>query len=85
MSSRAFPGILCVICRKPVDLQTDLYADESGKAVHADCYTQRIISAGLAQAWANSLFSSNELVGCTNASFKGDDAGIAEASRGERC
>jgi len=58
MSSRAFPGILCVICRKPVDLQTDLYADESGKAVHADCYVKRIIPARLAQAWANASLRS---------------------------
>jgi hypothetical protein len=52
MSSH-FPEIPCGICRKPVDLQTDLWADENGKATHADCYVKRITSARLAQAWTN--------------------------------
>jgi hypothetical protein len=37
MNSPPFPEIPCVICSKPVNLQTDLCADENGKAVHADC------------------------------------------------
>jgi hypothetical protein len=28
--------IPCVLCSKPVDLTVDLYADESGKAVHSN-------------------------------------------------
>lgn len=38
MGSCSVPEISCVICRKPVDLETDLCADENGKATHADCY-----------------------------------------------
>jgi hypothetical protein len=53
MRSRPIPEIPCVICRKPVDLQTDLWADENGKAAHADCYVKRIASARLVQAWTN--------------------------------
>lgn len=54
MGSRPFPEIPCVICKKPVDLQADLWADENGKATHADCYVKRIISADLAKTCANS-------------------------------
>jgi hypothetical protein len=36
------PEIPCVICSKPVDLSVDLSADESGKAVHTECYVKRI-------------------------------------------
>jgi predicted nucleic acid-binding Zn ribbon protein len=53
MGSSSFPEIPCVVCRKPVDLQTDVCADENGKAMHTDCYVKRITSARLAQAWAN--------------------------------
>jgi hypothetical protein len=45
MGSRHFPEISCTICSKPVDLTVDLYADESGKAVHEDCYVKRIASS----------------------------------------
>jgi hypothetical protein len=45
MDSRTFPEIPCVICSKPVNLQTDLCADENCKAVHADCYIKRIEAA----------------------------------------
>jgi hypothetical protein len=45
MNSPPFPEIPCLICSKPVNLQTDLCADESGKAVHADCYIKRITGA----------------------------------------
>jgi hypothetical protein len=45
MNSSPFPEIPCVICTKPVNLQTDLWADENGKAVHADCYINRITGA----------------------------------------
>ena len=42
MKSRPFPEIPCVICSKPVDLSADLSADENGKAVHTECYVNRI-------------------------------------------
>jgi hypothetical protein len=35
-----------------VDLNTDLCADENGKAVHEECYVKRVTSALLARAWA---------------------------------
>jgi hypothetical protein len=37
-AARPFPEIPCALCSKPLDLQTDLCADENGKAVHEDCY-----------------------------------------------
>jgi hypothetical protein len=42
MKSRPFPEIPCVICSKPVDLSVDLSADETGKAVHTECYVKRV-------------------------------------------
>jgi hypothetical protein len=42
MKSRPFPEIHCLICTKPVDLTVDLSADENGKAVHPECYVNRI-------------------------------------------
>jgi hypothetical protein len=36
--------IPCKICDKPVDLTVDLCADETGKAIHANCYVQRMTS-----------------------------------------
>ena len=50
MGSRPFPEIPCALCSKPVDLQTDLCADENGKAVHEKCYVQRITSRNPAMA-----------------------------------
>ena len=47
MGSRPFPEISCIICRNPVTLISDLSADENGKAVHEDCYVNRLISARL--------------------------------------
>jgi hypothetical protein len=37
-----FPAIPCVLCSNPVNLISDLYADENGKAVHEECYVNRI-------------------------------------------
>jgi hypothetical protein len=37
-----FPAIPCVLCSNPVNLISDLYADENGKAVHEECYVKRI-------------------------------------------
>lgn len=44
MGGHPFQEIPCTLCAKPVDLQTDLYADENGKAVHEDCYIKHITS-----------------------------------------
>jgi hypothetical protein len=45
MGSRSFPEVPCVLCNRAVDLQTDLCADENGKAVHAECYVKRLANA----------------------------------------
>jgi hypothetical protein len=42
MGGHPLPEISCILCSKPVDLQVDLSADENGKAVHKECYVQRI-------------------------------------------
>jgi hypothetical protein len=42
MGGHLFPEIPCTICSKPIDLTVDLSADENGRAVHEDCYVQRI-------------------------------------------
>jgi hypothetical protein len=42
MGGQSLSEISCILCSKPVDLRTDLTADENGKAVHEDCYVQRI-------------------------------------------
>jgi hypothetical protein len=44
MGGHPFPEIACVVCNKLVDLQTDLTADENGKAVHEECYLKQIIA-----------------------------------------
>ena len=44
MGSRPSPEISCILCSKPVDLRTDLCADENGKAIHEDCYVARVTS-----------------------------------------
>jgi hypothetical protein len=33
----------CVQCKKSIDLAIDLMTDEMGKAVHEDCYVNKII------------------------------------------
>jgi len=45
MTGHSFLEISCVICSKPLDLSLDLSADEYGKAVHTDCYVNRLIAA----------------------------------------
>ncbi len=40
-----FPAIPCALCSNPVNLISDLYADEHGKAVHEECYVKRIIES----------------------------------------
>jgi hypothetical protein len=44
MGGQPFPEISCILCSKPVNLKVDLSADENGKAVHTECYVQRIIN-----------------------------------------
>jgi hypothetical protein len=44
MGGHTFPGIHCQLCNTPVHLAVDLHADESGKAVHEDCYVKRLSS-----------------------------------------
>jgi hypothetical protein len=44
MGSRPFPEISCMLCSEPVNLQTDLCADEKGKAIHEECYVNRLLA-----------------------------------------
>jgi hypothetical protein len=32
----------CALCNEPVNISTDLACDETGKAVHEQCYVDRI-------------------------------------------
>jgi hypothetical protein len=45
MHTHLFQEIPCIICRQPLNLRIDLSADENGKAVHEDCYVNRITSS----------------------------------------
>jgi hypothetical protein len=45
MDSRPIQEIRCQLCSKPVCLETDLSADENGKAVHTGCYVKRLTGA----------------------------------------
>jgi hypothetical protein len=45
MKSHPLPPIHCRVCGNPVDLSKDLSADESGKAVHTECYVKLIMDA----------------------------------------
>ncbi len=45
MGGHPFPDIPCTLCGKPVDLSADLSADETGKAVHEECYVKHITSS----------------------------------------
>jgi hypothetical protein len=45
MGNYTFQEITCPICNRPVDLAKERYTDESGKAVHEDCYLQRLMCA----------------------------------------
>jgi hypothetical protein len=37
--------VSCVLCNRSVNLTVDLCCDENGKAVHGDCYFNRIIGS----------------------------------------
>jgi hypothetical protein len=45
MDDRPSPELSCVLCSRPVDLRTDLCADENGKAIHEDCYVKHLTSS----------------------------------------
>jgi hypothetical protein len=42
MGSRPFPGILCALCHKSVDLRSEPCTDENGRVIHWDCYVNRL-------------------------------------------
>lgn len=44
MGSQPFPEVSCVLCSKPVNLQT-VSTDEHGQAVHEECYFKRLTSS----------------------------------------
>ena len=48
MDRRSFQ-ISCILCGLPLNLQTDLSADENGKAVHEQCYVNKIRSGDIAE------------------------------------
>lgn len=39
------PEIACAICKQPVVLEKDRYADEDGKVVHEHCYVNYLLVA----------------------------------------
>jgi hypothetical protein len=43
MGRHPVPEISCMICCEPLDLRIDLSADENGKAVHSQCYGNRLV------------------------------------------
>jgi hypothetical protein len=45
MGGQFFSEVPCILCRRPVDLQTDLCSNENGMAVHEDCYFRQITTA----------------------------------------
>lgn len=51
MGSR-FREIPCMLCSSPVNLQTDLCADEKGKAIHEECYVNSLLAAPAGHAVA---------------------------------
>ena len=44
MTSEETPNYICFICKQPVDLTKDRYADEDGKIVHEECYIEYLRS-----------------------------------------
>lgn len=48
------PEMSCALCKKSLDLSTDLSADENGRGVHERCYINRIMR----ESWTNFLASS---------------------------
>ena len=50
-----FPEISCALCYRPIDLETDLNADESGNHVHEDCYVSHLTGARNSQSAAQRL------------------------------
>lgn len=50
-----FPEISCALCYRPIDLETDLNADENGNHVHEDCYVSHLTGARNSQSAAQRL------------------------------
>ncbi len=42
MGGHPFPEITCIVCSKPLTLETDLNADDDGKPVHEECYVNHL-------------------------------------------
>ena len=64
MRSHSFPEISCIICSEPLDLSLDLSADENGKAVHQDCYVNRLVAAHSHKTVIAKLFDFVRPVAC---------------------
>jgi hypothetical protein len=41
MADSTDSSFTCHICGKPIRLETDIYTDEEGKAVHQECYARK--------------------------------------------
>ena len=64
MDSLSFPEIPCVICGKLLDLQVDLFADESGKSVHEKCYVAKVCSRRKVKplvSWSRAVYPVKQL------------------------
>jgi hypothetical protein len=55
MGGHPVPEIPCKLCDKPVDLTVDLCTDETGKAIHEDCYIERITNQNAALSFATMI------------------------------
>jgi hypothetical protein len=51
MESGRFPEIPCALCCEAIDLNTDLCADENGKAVHDHCYVKHMAGSKPVGMW----------------------------------
>ena len=45
MGGHPLPETRCILCRKLVNLQSDLFADENGMAIHEECYVKGIAAS----------------------------------------
>jgi hypothetical protein len=64
MRNHSFPEISCIICSEPLDLSLDLSADENGKAVHQECYVNRLVAAPSHKTVIAKLFDFVSPVAC---------------------
>ena len=51
-----FPEISCMLCSRPVNLQTDLCTDDNGQAVHENCYVNSLLAAPAVHPVVEKLF-----------------------------